>query len=212
MAVLSPGVMANPWTRLVLILLITVVKGQTVLRIGGAFGITGGSGLQTKPGCDIAIEDINMDDTLLPDHELVMDSYDTEGTPSVGLGSFTAFYFASNLTWFGHLGPGRSVVSTPVAQLADYHTMPIISYSSTSPELSDKSSYPFFMRVVGPDDNQGLAWATIAREYGWNRVGLLSSTESIHEDLARAFQTEAVSSGISVETFLTFDPGASDEV
>lgn len=48
--------------------------------------------------------------------------------------------------------------------------MPQISYSSTSAELSDKSRFEYFSRVVPPDDLQAEAMVDVVRRLGWTYV------------------------------------------
>jgi hypothetical protein len=53
----------------------------------------------------------------------------------------------------------------------------MLSPASTSSKLSNKEDYPFFSRLVAPDNEQGEVGALIAllREFGWERVTVLAT-------------------------------------
>jgi hypothetical protein len=75
---------------------------------------------------------------------------DTGSVPFSGIGSYR------QLVWRGAhavVGAARSAVSTPLAQLGAVDEMPMMSYWSSSPSLSDKSIYSHFARTF-PSDNE----------------------------------------------------------
>ncbi|KAK9889155.1 hypothetical protein WA026_004429 [Henosepilachna vigintioctopunctata] len=52
--------------------------------------------------------------------------------------------------------------------------IPQISYASTSTELSDKSRFEYFSRVVPPDNFQAQAMVEIVKELGWKYVSTVA--------------------------------------
>lgn len=52
--------------------------------------------------------------------------------------------------------------------------IPQISYASTSTELSDKSRFEYFSRVVPPDNFQAQAMVEIIKELGWKYVSTVA--------------------------------------
>lgn len=52
--------------------------------------------------------------------------------------------------------------------------IPQISYASTSTELSDKSRFEYFSRVVPPDNFQAQAMAEIVRALNWLYVSTVA--------------------------------------
>lgn len=54
----------------------------------------------------------------------------------------------------GVVGPVRSVDAIAASYLLSAVQMPVISFSATSDELSNKDLHPYFMRVVSPDEFQ----------------------------------------------------------
>jgi ABC-type branched-subunit amino acid transport system substrate-binding protein len=63
----------------------------------------------------------------------------------------------------GVIGASFSVVSIMVANILRLFKIPQISYASTSVELSDKSRFEYFSRVVPPDNFQAQALAEIVQ-------------------------------------------------
>lgn len=52
--------------------------------------------------------------------------------------------------------------------------IPQISYASTSAELSDKSRFEYFSRVVPPDNFQAQAIVEMVRQLGWKYVSTVA--------------------------------------
>lgn len=55
-----------------------------------------------------------------------------------------------------------------------FSQIPQISYASTSTELSDKSRFEYFSRVVPPDNFQAQAIAEILKKLGWRYVSTVA--------------------------------------
>ncbi|GFR59246.1 metabotropic glutamate receptor 6 [Elysia marginata] len=65
--------------------------------------------------------------------------------------------------------------------------IPQISYSSTSTDLSDKTRFEYFSRVVPPDKYQAKAMADTARALGWTYVNTLADAGTYGEKGIQAF-------------------------
>ncbi|KAL3289431.1 hypothetical protein HHI36_022856 [Cryptolaemus montrouzieri] len=72
------------------------------------------------------------------------------------------------------IGASFSVVSIMVANILRLFKIPQISYASTSTELSDKSRFEYFSRVVPPDNFQAQAMVEIVKELGWKYVSTVA--------------------------------------
>ena len=70
----------------------------------------------------------------------------------------------------GLIGPGSSTVTVQVQNLLSLFNIPQIGYSATMQELSDKSLYNYFMRVVPSDKLQARALLDIVLHYNWTYV------------------------------------------
>lgn len=63
-----------------------------------------------------------------------------------------------------------------------------MSYASTSSELSDKSRYGYFLRVVPPDTYQAQAMMAVVKEFGWTYVSTVASAGNYGEKGIEAFK------------------------
>uniref|UniRef100_A0A4W5LX98 Receptor ligand binding region domain-containing protein n=1 Tax=Hucho hucho TaxID=62062 RepID=A0A4W5LX98_9TELE len=73
----------------------------------------------------------------------------------------------------GLIGPGSSSVAIQVQNLLQLFNIPQIAYSATSMDLSDKSLYKYFMRVVPSDAQQARAMVDIVKRYNWSYVSAI---------------------------------------
>ena len=82
----------------------------------------------------------------------------TEGKADVGLA--TALDMVLGLDGeepiIGLIGPAISSVALPIATTAAVKKLPQVSFSATSPLLSNKDAYPYFMRTAPPDTFQAI--------------------------------------------------------
>ncbi|XP_011703241.1 PREDICTED: metabotropic glutamate receptor 8-like [Wasmannia auropunctata] len=74
----------------------------------------------------------------------------------------------------GVIGAAFSVVSIMVANILRLFKIPQISYASTSTELSDKSRFEYFSRVVPPDNFQAQAIVEVIHLLGWKYVSTVA--------------------------------------
>ena len=69
--------------------------------------------------------------------------------------------------------------------------IPQISYASTGIELSDKSRFEYFSRVVPPDTYQAQAMVGVVKAFGWSYVSTLADEGNYGEKGIGAFEVEA---------------------
>lgn len=70
----------------------------------------------------------------------------------------------------GVIGPGSSSVAIQVQNLLQLFNIPQIAYSATSIDLSDKTLFKYFLRVVPSDTLQARAMLDIVKRYNWTYV------------------------------------------
>lgn len=70
----------------------------------------------------------------------------------------------------GVIGPGSSSVAIQVQNLLQLFNIPQIAYSATSIDLSDKTLFKYFLRVVPSDTLQARALLDIVKRYNWTYV------------------------------------------
>ncbi|XP_062609120.1 metabotropic glutamate receptor 4-like [Saccostrea cucullata] len=103
----------------------------------------------------------------------------------------------------GVIGAAASTVSIMVANILRLFQIPQISYASTSIDLSDKSRFEYFSRVVPPDTFQAQAMVDIAKAFGWNYVSTLADEGDYGVKGIGAFKERSTEAGICVAQSLT---------
>lgn len=78
----------------------------------------------------------------------------------------------------GVIGPGSSSVAIQVQNLLQLFNIPQIAYSATSIDLSDKTLFKYFLRVVPSDTLQARAMLDIVKHYNWTYVS------AVHTEVA----------------------------
>ncbi|CAL1263630.1 unnamed protein product, partial [Larinioides sclopetarius] len=73
----------------------------------------------------------------------------------------------------GVLGAASSVTSIQVANLLRLFKIPQVSFFSTSPELSNKKRFEYFLRTVPSDTNQADAMVQIVMRLNWTYISIL---------------------------------------
>ncbi|XP_017772969.1 PREDICTED: metabotropic glutamate receptor 7 isoform X2 [Nicrophorus vespilloides] len=98
------------------------------------------------------------------------------------------------------IGASFSVVSIMVANILRLFKVPQISYASTSTELSDKSRFEYFSRVVPPDSFQAQAMVSIIKELGWKYVSTVAVEGEYGEKGIASFISYSTAAGICIAT------------
>uniref|UniRef100_A0A8C2I7N4 Glutamate receptor, metabotropic 5b n=1 Tax=Cyprinus carpio TaxID=7962 RepID=A0A8C2I7N4_CYPCA len=98
----------------------------------------------------------------------------------------------------GLIGPGSSSVAIQVQNLLQLFNIPQIAYSATSMDLSDKSLYKYFMRVVPSDAQQARAMVDIVKRYNWTYVSAIHTEGNYGESGMEAFKEMAGKEGICI--------------
>ena len=80
--------------------------------------------------------------------------------------------------------------------------IPQISYASTGIELSDKSRFGYFSRVVPPDSYQAQALVDVVKAFGWSYVSTLADEGNYGERGIATFEKLAVKSGRPMFVFM----------
>lgn len=160
-----------------------------------------------------AVDRINKDPNLLSNITLGMSAYDTCGWYTRALEESLEFVMESlenkatptscesalkKNRIVAVVGAASSAVSIQVANLLRLFNLPQISYASTTPDLSDKSKYDFFVRTVPPDNYQARAMVDVVRGLKWTSVFTVSSEGIYGERGIREFTDGAKAANICI--------------
>jgi serine/threonine protein kinase len=101
------------------------------------------------------------------------------------------------------VGPAFSSEGVVVSLLANVFDFVCISYSATSPRLSDKRTHPNFFRDVPSDAGQGVALANFVKEIGQKKVVVCHTDDSYGLGLLNVFRARAEELNITVALTVT---------
>ncbi|CAH2225555.1 metabotropic glutamate receptor 5 isoform X3 [Pelobates cultripes] len=111
-------------------------------------------------------------------------------------GSSTPFRLKKPIV--GVIGPGSSSVAIQVQNLLQLFNIPQIAYSATSMDLSDKTLYKYFMRVVPSDAQQARAMVDIVKRYNWTYVSAVHTEGNYGERGMEAFKDMSAKDGVCI--------------
>ena len=97
------------------------------------------------------------------------------------------------------IGAIVSYVSIPVASFFRVFNMPQISFSSTSPLLSNRDRYTYFYRTIPPDDQQAQAMIDLIVYFGWDHVSTIYSNNLYGRPGIDEFHRLAQSNGLCID-------------
>lgn len=183
------------------------------IKIGGVFPIVKrpDAGRDRRDAFRIAVAEINNQtgaDRILPEGvTLVTNVQDDDNSAAGGTAAAQAL-----IAWGAHIVCGSSGSSVSAAMATEFtpHKIVQISYASSSPALSDRSLYPYFMRVVASDADQGRAIADLIQAFGWTKSATIHTSDSYGTGLIEVFSEIFEERGGTVLTDQQFDPGATD--
>ncbi|XP_037099986.1 metabotropic glutamate receptor 1 isoform X1 [Syngnathus acus] len=98
----------------------------------------------------------------------------------------------------GVIGPGSSSVAIQVQNLLQLFNIPQIAYSATSIDLSDKTLFKYFLRVVPSDVLQARAMLDIVQRYNWTYVSAVHTEGNYGESGMEAFKELASQEGLCI--------------
>ncbi|XP_060947507.1 metabotropic glutamate receptor 1 [Limanda limanda] len=98
----------------------------------------------------------------------------------------------------GVIGPGSSSVAIQVQNLLQLFNIPQIAYSATSTDLSDKTLFKYFLRVVPSDVLQARAMLDIVKRYNWTYVSAVHTEGNYGESGMEAFKELASLEGLCI--------------
>ena len=140
--------------------------------------------------------------------------FDDGGNPSWGINHVfkmvsSKMYDPANPTVvqsdvLGIVGPGYSSVSKPVSSLPYMNNVALMSYSATSVQLSDKSQYPNFARVVPSDDEESRVVGAFVESFGWKKVIIFACDDDFCTGYADSLLEQRFEYGYEVVASTTF--------
>ncbi|KAM8769825.1 extracellular calcium-sensing receptor-like [Acanthopagrus schlegelii] len=184
---------------------------------------TGLESLKNTYAMVFAVEEINLNSTLLPGVKLgyrILDSYsrypwalqgalsmvggDTQSCNLTASMPRAAAYEEKEETAGGELVPlliGASTSTTGImlSRILGPLSVPVISYLASCPCLSDRTKFPNFFRTIPSDIYQARAMAQLAIRFNWTWVGAVVANTDYGRLAIQVFQEEIQGKGVCLE-------------
>ncbi|XP_067850830.1 extracellular calcium-sensing receptor-like [Heptranchias perlo] len=153
------------------------------------------------------IEEINKDQTLLPNIRLGYSIYDNcRKVPQAVRAAVTLLNGVDN-TFKNYkctgpppipaiVGDARSTQSIIIGRIAGLFKIPMVSYSSSCSCLSNKLEFPTFFRTIPSDSFQAKAMAQLVKHFGWTWVGSIATQDDYGQYLVQLFNEHLQNYGV----------------
>lgn len=176
------------------------VAATPLVRIGQVSPLTGGIahlGKDNENGVRLAIEQANAQGIVIGGQKVTFEllSEDDQGDPKVGTTVAQKLIDAGIVGVVGHLNSGTTI---PASALYEQAGIPMISGSSTNPQLTEQGFRHIF-RIVGRDDQQGPAVANyLLSEIHPKTVAVVDDATAYGEGLANEVEKTLKAAGVQV--------------
>ncbi|XP_033109263.1 uncharacterized protein LOC117110613 [Anneissia japonica] len=155
-----------------------------------------------------AVDQINMNASILPDIKIGAIAFDTCGLPEKARREVTNFvskaveyrsgFPRDSIRVIGIIGGETSDTSVEIADVTTPLDISQISYAATSEALNDIAKYPYFMRTVPTDSDQALALVSVIKDFHWSYISVVYSNDGYGIDMLREFSKISQKSRICI--------------
>ena len=166
-----------------------------------------------------AINEINNSTKILPNFTLGFDIRDSANEVQFAMTnaldfsgdihidrSFCDSWKCSNATIVAVIGAAGSKISKAAGYVLGVNSIPQISYSSTSPSLSDKASFPSFLRTIPTDYLQAQVMADLVAFFNWSYVSTVATDEDYGRLGIEAFKQATKARNLCISVDELFHP------
>ncbi|XP_013388278.1 gamma-aminobutyric acid type B receptor subunit 1-like [Lingula anatina] len=193
-----------------LIVLLCAVHAQQEIRIGGILTLPTFDAL--VKAAEMAVSDINNDQSVLPGYNLVLDMRNTSGSGSpVETALSHVDYFVNTAPVAMLFGPAYSSLTLPTAARSSNYSLIQLSPLSADPALANKTIYPYFFRLMANVMEFSPAVVGFIQHFGWKNVAIIKESRTPYDALADAVNADLKKAGVNVGTVATYsdsDPAA----
>ncbi|KAI7802888.1 extracellular calcium-sensing receptor-like [Triplophysa rosa] len=161
-----------------------------------------------------AIEEINRNESLLPNVSIGYRIYDSCGSRLSSTSAIIALMnnqeFAAGQRCSGQtpihaiIGETESSTTVILSRTTGPFKLPVISHSASCECLSNRKDFPSFFRTIASDYHQSRALAYIVKHFGWSWLGTVNSDNDYGNNGMAIFLNAAHDEGICVEYSVKF--------
>ncbi|XP_077868716.1 gamma-aminobutyric acid type B receptor subunit 1-like [Saccoglossus kowalevskii] len=156
---------------------------------------------------NMALEEVNTREDILPGYRLQLIYNDTECNVATGVNQMFQMLYTPPIKIM-ILGAGCSFVSEATAQTSHQWNLNQLSYASVSPSLSDKTRFPRFLRMSTPETAHNPARVKILESFKWKKVASIHQSlelfAKLTENLLERLQTANIT--ILTSEIFVYDP------
>ncbi|ADO69571.1 ABC transporter substrate-binding protein [Stigmatella aurantiaca] len=183
---------------------------KDTIFIGEVGSLTGNEatfGISARNGIELAVQEANAAGGVRG-QKLALKVYDSQGKPEEAAQAVTRLITQDKVALI--IGEAASSVSLAMAEKAQPAKVPMITYTSTAPEVTRKGDYIF--RVCFIDPFQGLVMAKFAREnLKLSKVAILTDNKSAYSiGLAEVFAEKFKEMGGEITSNESYSKGDTD--
>lgn len=161
---------------------VATAQNETIVNIGALLSYGSIIGRVAKQAIELAVQDINKNDSLLKGRNLVVHMMDTNCNAFQGAAEAMELFKKEVVAI---VGPQSTAVSHFVAHMGVATQVPLVSFAATDPALSE-FQYPYFFRIAHTDAVQMQAIASFIGHYGWREVVALYTDDDFGTNGAAA--------------------------
>ncbi|HEX8705286.1 MAG TPA: ABC transporter substrate-binding protein [Myxococcaceae bacterium] len=187
----------------------TPTEANTILlgEVGSLTGSEATFGISARNGIELALDEAN-EAGGVKGKKLAVRVYDSQGKPEEAAQAVTRLIAQDKVAVI--LGEAASSVSMAMAEKAQAAGVPMITPTSTAPEVTQKGDYIF--RVCFIDPFQGKVMAKFAREHlKLDQVAILTDNKSAYSiGLAKVFTEEFEKMGGKIVANESYSKGDTD--
>lgn len=128
------------------------------------------------PGVQVALDDINSNDSMLPGYTLHYTLTDSQCDRSEALqGLFKQLLYSP--TKIALIGSGCSLATGPTAEVSHFYNISQISCVSASTEQINRERFPFYYQMLPVEADIVPGFFQTIRTFGWRHVGIVVQNE-----------------------------------
>lgn len=191
------------------------------LTLGLFVPLTGSwpAGTKSASAAVMAIDDINNDTNLLPNERLMLEVWDDKCDAHASVGGTAEFHYGVYNNKQGvdaYIGPHCSDGCIPAGLLAAYFNKPMIAYSCSGQDLSNKVLYPTFARTktfARSNKSATLNYlAELLTMFNWKLVTLIVSKQPAWHNTGQILFERLINYGIKVQDKFSYEPSTLTDI
>lgn len=146
---------------------------------------------------ELALKEINEDNSILKDYNLQFQGINTAGSGELAVVMIKSM---ANLNILGYVGPlETNIAEAYLNALASYQDpKPLVSYGVSAANFTSPENYPKFLRTIQPDGLQAVVIAMYIQQQIWKRIGVIYTTDILGTGIYESFISNVLTLEITI--------------